>query len=238
MQKNALSKLIFGFSTISLVGISCLTANTSAAYAAKPLNAEPTTASVMCGVTNVLLGGQSATACQGPFEGNDTGAGDPLLTLLRSGLFTSNFSSNPTNWSQLGKSDDGKGIVTAQGKDTGTWKIEDRTTWGSTQPAGDFGAFVISLKTSTGYSAYLFKDIDFTQDLTGRFDTVGVAQNKNGLGKDLSHASVFVTTYKRPEFKSHSRKVAEPGAAMALGLFAVSAWQIKNQKNQNHLEDS
>jgi hypothetical protein len=163
--------------------------------------------SVMCNVSNVSLGGTAATDCKGPFEGNDTGATGTLLDDLNQGLFASSVGSNVT-WSLAGKSDESNPFLTADnGLSTGKWSLNK---------ALSSGTFVISLKSSTAYSTYLFKNIDFSKTgLQGIFNTIGVALDGSGnAGKALSHASLFVANVP----SEPSTKVPEPSALMGLGL--------------------
>ncbi|MBW4446534.1 MAG: PEP-CTERM sorting domain-containing protein [Spirirestis rafaelensis WJT71-NPBG6] len=163
--------------------------------------------SVMCNVSNISLGGTAATDCKGPFEGNDTGDKGTLLHALNQGLFASSVGSN-LDWILDGKSDESNLSIQADNSNIGNWSLK--------QPLSS-GTFVISLKSSTAYSAYLFKDIDFSKPggLQGIFNTIGVALNGSGdAGKDLSHASLFV-----PKVPSGpGTKVPEPSALIGLGL--------------------
>ena len=164
-------------------------------------------ATVMCNVSNISLGGTAATDCKGPFEGNDTGNKGTLLDALDEGLFKSSVGSNFT-WTLAGKSDESNLSIQAdKNSNIGNWSLK--------QPLSS-GTFVISLKSSTAYSAYLFKDIDFsTTGLKGIFNTIGVALDGSGkAGKALSHASLFVANVR----SQPSTKVPEPSALMGLGL--------------------
>ena len=100
-----------------------------------------------------------------------------------------------------------KNIDGQNGLSTGKWSLNK---------ALISGTFVISLKSSTAYSAYLFKDIDFSKTgLEGIFNTIGVALDGSGnAGKALSHASLFVANVP----SGPSTKVPEPSALMGLGL--------------------
>ncbi|MBD2607262.1 PEP-CTERM sorting domain-containing protein [Scytonema hofmannii FACHB-248] len=161
----------------------------------------------MCNVSNVSFGGTAATDCKGPFEGNDTGDKATLLDDLNGGLFASSVGSNVT-WSLAGKSDEPNPFLSADnGLSTGNWSLKK---------ALSSGTFVISLKSSTVYSTYLFKDIDFSKTgLEGIFNTIGVALDGSGnAGKALSHASLFVANVP----SGPSTKVPEPSALMGLGL--------------------
>ncbi|MBW4608524.1 MAG: PEP-CTERM sorting domain-containing protein [Hassallia sp. WJT32-NPBG1] len=164
--------------------------------------------SVMCNVSNISLGGTAATDCQGPFEDNDTGNKSTLLDDLNNGLFANSVGSN-VKWTLYGKSDESNDFIQADnGSNDGKWSLKQ---------ALISGTFVISLKASNAYSAYLFKDIDFSKPggLEGIFNTTGVALNNTGNAyAALSHASLFV-----PKVPSGpSTKVPEPSALMGLGL--------------------
>jgi hypothetical protein len=164
-----------------------------APIAACAVFAAPAQAQATCSVSNVLFQNKQATACAGSFSGNDTGSGNPLLTKLNGGLF--NVGSNVT-WSQAGKSDDGGnslGFTAANGTNKGSWGL---TSAFSSGLSSGLSTFVISLKSSTSYSTYLFKDFDLSKGLTGVFDTIGVSLAGNGKqGRALSHASLFIANY-------------------------------------------
>ena len=188
--------------------------------------------SVLCSLNNISIGGTAATDCKGPFEGNDTGAQGTLLTNLNNGLF--NVGTNVA-WELAGKSDEGGnsyGFTAKNDFSTGNWGLGNSSI---SNPVTGLSTFVISLKTSTAYSAYLFKDIDLSKTgLTGAFNTIGVALDGSGNnGKALSHASLFIANYKtQPPRKS----VPEPAAASALGLFALRALKLKNKNKRNFSE--
>lgn len=167
--------------------------------------------STTCSVNNVSIGTTTATACYGPLSGNDTGAQSTLLNNLNGGLF-SNYVGSDVSWSLAGKSDDGNSLLNAQnGQSSGEWSLDQALT---------SGTFVLSLKTSTRYSAYLFQNIDFSKTgLVGLFNTIGVALNGNGSkGKDLSHASLFVAKVSQGEQRT---EVPEPASLIGLGLAAT-----------------
>lgn len=134
-----------------------------------------------CSSSLVTAGGSDFTACQGAFKGNDTGAKSALLEALNGGLFDE--FTEPGTWSLWGKSDEGQ-FFAEQGNTSGTWNLLN----------GDSltGPFVLSLKASNAYSAYLFNE--GTEILGGTFSTGGVSTNRKGKAQDLSHASIFVQT--------------------------------------------
>ncbi|MGI8499673.1 MAG: PEP-CTERM sorting domain-containing protein [Hassallia sp.] len=202
-MKNTFSTLLISASLA--LGVAAIATPAQAKQSANEQSGKAAT-SVMCNISNISLGGTAATDCKGPFEGNDTGATGTLLDDLNQGLFASSVGSNVT-WSLAGKSDEPNPFLTADnGLSTGNWSLNK---------ALSSGTFVISLKSSTAYSAYLFKDIDFSKTgLEGIFNTIGVALDGSGkAGKALSHASLFVANVP-PE----PTKVPEPSALMGLGL--------------------
>ncbi|MDX2097483.1 MAG: PEP-CTERM sorting domain-containing protein [Leptolyngbyaceae cyanobacterium bins.59] len=182
-------------------------------------------AATLCTDASVTANGFSYTACSGPLPGNDTGNQGTLLARLNgtgafapTGLFD-NIVGDRT-WSLFGKSDASGDTVEADNGDAkGDWSV-----------SGITGPFVLSLKTSTSYSAYLFTGL--TGTIQGLFDTIGVELAGQGndptKGKDLSHASIFVasggTTPPPPQ------SVPEPSAMAALGLFAVGGLTALKKK--------
>jgi hypothetical protein len=226
-----ISRLVFNISIASILSISSLAISTSA-FAAPKKDPAPTPTTpvspLVCSLNNISIGGTAATNCKGPFDGNDTGAGNPLLTELNNGLF--NVGAGVT-WTQAGKSDGGAnpyGFTADNGSSSGDWGlgksfVSDELTGLST--------FVISLKTSTKYSAYLFQDIDLSKTgLAGVFNTLGVALDKNSNGKDLSHASLFIA--KKPSQK----KVPEPSIIFALSAFAAGSLAMKKKSSNSALQ--
>jgi hypothetical protein len=127
----------------------------------------------------VVAGGAGYSACQGAFYGNDAQAeGEPLLSELNNGLF-SDWVGDAT-WTYYGKSDEG--IFHADNTSSGLWNLLPGEVLNS--------PFVLSLKASTGFSAYLFTDV--SQVTGGSFDTAGVATNQKGIPQDLSHATIYM----------------------------------------------
>ncbi|TAF06836.1 MAG: PEP-CTERM sorting domain-containing protein [Nostocales cyanobacterium] len=163
-----------------------------------------------CNKTDIKFNLLIATACEGAFEGNDTGAQGTLLSKLNNNLFSSEIGTG-VKWTLDGKSDDSTvDAFTADSSATGNLKL-----------AGNLSSllgktFVISLKASTSYSAYLFKNFQGTT-LQAAYNTIGVSQNNKGIAQGLSHASLFISDIKYQEPK---RKVPEPASLLGLGLVA------------------
>ncbi len=173
-----------------------------------------------CLLGTVTAGGNGYTSCAGSFSGNDTGAGSPLLTALMNGLFDG-YSSAEGVWSLFGKSDDQSGNVVAGSAASGSWSI------GGGQSLT--GPFVVSLKGSTFYSAYLF-DGDFGDVTGGNFNTLGVAQKSRGGSPGLSHASIFVFTPNTPSTPP-ATAVPEPFTILGTMTAAGIGYQLKRRCN-------
>jgi hypothetical protein len=189
--------------SVSLLAVSAVSLSAVSASAA----AIGTVSCKSGSVTATGFGG--ATACAGSFSGNDTGAGNPLLTSLNGGLFSS-FTGN-TTWKLLGKSDAANsGFTASNGATKGSWSLLQAIT----------GPFVISLKSSTGYSAYFFDGK--TPITSGTFNTLGVSVNKQGKAQALSHASIFVTRVNR---------IPEPATTAALGMVAIGGLGMLKKKS-------
>lgn len=192
-----------------------LTSSLLATGIAASLMSAPASAT-SCSVSNVILGGMEATACRGPISGNDTGNGGTLGNLLnQQNLFDQELAAvgiTGETWSLAGKSDENS-ILNAD-------KGEVSNSWLSFDSALNTNTFVISLKTSNSYSAYLFTNYNWQAPnaLEGIFNTIGVELNGNGkAGKALSHASLFVANVKTVTPPS-VQEVPEPATVMGLGL--------------------
>ncbi|AFZ60294.1 PEP-CTERM sorting domain-containing protein [Anabaena cylindrica FACHB-243] len=161
-----------------------------------------------CNNSNVKFGALSATACEGAFAGNDTGEKGTLLDKLNDNLFSSEIGTG-VQWILAGKSDSGN--FTA-----------DNTADGDLTLAGNLTSFlgktfVVSLKASNSYSAYLFENFQGTT-LKAAYNTIGVSTNGKGTAQGLSHASLFLSNIKPQE--PPKNKVPEPASLVGLGLVA------------------
>ncbi len=181
---------------------------------ATPSTTTSDSSSVSCEAAMGLMG---ADACAGPFSGNDTGSGSPLLTQLNDGLFSSfgNFT-----WDYASKID----VDGYQKEGDIDWDItfdgdpnDSNEGNGSIDPSEIEGAFAISLKSSTSYSVYFYES---GSEASGKWSTLGTAA-KNNQGKGLSH----ITLYRAQQASRNTAKVPEPGTAIAVvgaGLMLVS----------------
>ncbi|MGM3304398.1 PEP-CTERM sorting domain-containing protein [Anabaena sp. WFMT] len=164
-----------------------------------------------CNNSDVKFGALSATACEGAFEGNDTGNGGTLLSKLNNNLFSSEIGTG-VKWTLAGKSDDSASDAFTAGSSA----IGDLTLAGNlTSFLGK--TFVVSLKASTSYSAYLFENFQGTT-LEAAYNTIGVSQNGGGTAQGLSHASLFLSNIKPQE--PPVTEVPEPASLVGLGLVA------------------
>lgn len=183
-------------------------------------NNSTTNTPIACSTTDIKFGGTlAATDCKGPYSGNDTGAGDPLETLLDDGLFSS-FVDPDVDWSLLGKSDDTTPkFITASNTANGKLTLSNDYSWlGKT--------FVISLKSSNSYSAYLFQNFQGTT-LEAMYNTIGVSQNNKGEAQGLSHASVFIAN--SPQ--TPPPRLPEPASLLGLGLIATGILTVRRQRS-------
>ncbi|MBD2725293.1 PEP-CTERM sorting domain-containing protein [Nostoc sp. FACHB-892] len=211
-------KKSFSFISASVLLFTGITCASIAAPVYATSNANQTS-SAICQLSDISLGGVLATACEGPIAGNDTGDKGSLLPDLNNGLFSSFVGTN-VKWSLAGKSDENPFAITADNKlSSGTWRLGE---------ALASNTFVVSLKAGDAYTAYLFKDYDFSKGLTGVFNTIGVALEGNGkAGKELSHASLFVPkTGTNPPPTS----VPEPASLLGLGLVASGMVMVRRRR--------
>ena len=195
-------------------------------------NSGDTTSSVACSDSTVTAAGATYLACEGPFDGNDVGNGDPLLTKLNNGLFDG-FLARDYAWEMDAKYD-----VDTQRIDDGDNKYGfDLNFNDSERNSGSWSVlktlkepFAISLKTSTKHSVYLFDGSNTPNGVdSGFWETLGVALNGSGkAGKGLSHATLFVAkNYTYPE--DEPRDIPEP-ATMASLFFAAGGVLVSRRR--------
>lgn len=197
-----------------LLATATITTGTVAIFAVAPAHAakgDPT--GISCAVSDIVLGGTNATACEGAFKGNDTGNRGTLLDKLNNNLFSNQIGTD-INWNLAAKSDNSNPqnpFANNPNTSTGTLSLNNLSAFlGET--------FVISLKAGNGYSAYLFQDFQ-GNDLNAIYNTIGVAQNRRGAAKDLSHASLWVSNIQRTT--PTPDKIPEPGTILGLSLVAT-----------------
>ena len=172
-----------------------------------PAVAQLTLADEDCIAGEVVAGGIGFTACRGSFLGNDAQRhGEPLLSQLNSGLFADTV--GQSTWTYYGKSD--AGIFMADKSAQGLWTLRPGEVLNS--------PFVLSLKASRNFSAYLFTEVN--QVTGGEFTTAGVATNKRGIPQDLSHASIYVTDDDRPVHPVPFEPVSTLGLLAFTGMAA------------------
>lgn len=208
------SMTVSGLSTaISVIGLLTATAQPSAAASFGNLDAT----GLDCTNALVTAGDHDFSACAGAFEGNDTGNGNPLLTELNNGLFDDYVSGG--TWSLFGKSDEGD-FNADEGQALGNWSLAAGDTLGS--------PFVLSLKSSNSFSAYLFNDVSDIVD--GTFTTAGVSTNKSGKSQDLSHASIFIHSAPVEEPTEISEASLSPGSILMFLMGAPLAFAVTKTK--------
>lgn len=145
----------------------------------------------------------SFTACAS-VDGNDTGADGTLEALLESGSL---FSIDTTgDWTVFGKSDENSDLVGADEKPTGEWS--------ALLGADFYGDVTVSLKSATGYYAYLFEDVDGS--MSGSFALAN--------GKDLSHMTIAIKE------KEKQAAIPEPFSMLAAGLALGAGKLYKSRK--------
>ncbi|MBW4527812.1 MAG: PEP-CTERM sorting domain-containing protein [Phormidium tanganyikae FI6-MK23] len=174
----------------------------------------PASAAALCTAGTVTASGLgSSTSCIGAFSGNDaqgngTGA---LFDQLSTGVF-----SGITNWTFVGKSDEGA-FTAPDTSSSGNWSIA----------TGITGPFVLSLKAGNAWSAYFFENVNNLAVLGGTWETDGVSTNQRGIAQDLSHATIYRAVVDTPP---PPKPIPEPGTTAALGLFALGAFGRLKQK--------
>jgi hypothetical protein len=175
-----------------------------------------------CASGTVMLGGGSYTACEGAFDGNDTGNKGTLLTKLNTDNLFADVVGSGT-WTLLDKSDGGALVQADNGATAGDWQAD-------LSNIQDVGAVVVSLKSSTSYSTYLFTE-NLQDILKGTFTMDGVSLNKKGKAQALSHLSVAY--FRRSTPVVESQPVNEPGSLLGMGAVALGGVLLGRRRSLN-----
>lgn len=206
----------FKLMAASMLAGTVLTTGMGGFTAAIAADGDPT--GLSCTSSAVTLNGGSYTACEGAFSGNDTGSKGTLLTKLNTeGLFADLVGTG--TWTVFGKSDEEGAVDADNGKVSGSWDTDLST-------AGAFDAIVVSLKSSTSYSTYLFTE-NLDEVINGTFTMDGVSVNKKGKAQALSHMTV---AYFQRETPAPPKPVDEPATALGLGLASLGMVLVRRRQ--------
>ena len=192
---SVLSQAILSSTSVG-VGIALATAISQPAHAAFIKGT--------CNVADVTAGPvlANASACKN-FTGNDTGF---------EALINNAFGLTGNTWNLLGKSDQsGDPVVAPNGVQSGNWSLLSPTSVNS--------PFVVTVKASTFFSAYLFQGL--TGVTSGTFNVAGVTTGNNGQHANLSHLSVFT-----------SEPTAIPTPALLPGLIGLGLGVLRKRRQQ------
>jgi len=133
-----------------------------------------------CNLYDVIANGSEADVCVGQIQGNDGGTVDS--STLINDLFEAEGSDRLT-WSEVAYTDlgnDSEGLTaTTTTSEGGTWEYLGT----DLSPP-----FVIILKATDHFSAYLFKDSSLLADVEGEF-LISIIKNKES--PNLSHMSIY-----------------------------------------------
>jgi len=168
-----------------------------------------------CAVTDVTANGSNSYACAGSIDGNDTadqmnkifGEPDSLI-----------------KWDQAAKLDIGgtSDTLSADAGTSGDWKYT------GTDPLSS--PFIVVLKASSEYSAYLFKGLeDLTSGAGGEF--IMSIVNKNDKPQALSHITIYSTGSDIPGTSIFGNPVPLPAALWLFGpaLLGFMGFRRKNK---------
>lgn len=163
---------IFRLAVVGAAAIGLLPGLALAKPTPKTPTPAPTATTIKC--TNSIVTDDKAinpsfVACTGAFEGNTSGS---AITF------------DGTNFDFIGKTGNdntGSGPFDAFGANFKTGTLTFDTAWA--------GTFVLALKAGDYYSLYEFSSTAGVDSIA--FDTLGVSVNNIGVGKGLSHASLY-----------------------------------------------
>lgn len=181
-----------------------------------PLASSPAQAAFIkgtCNVSDVTAGGVIASQCLN-FDGNDSnykvGSGPQgFENYINDAFGTTGI------WSLLGKSDKPGDAVTdiGEGLQNGNWSLVAPNTVSS--------PFVVTLKASDFFAAYLFKGL--TDISSGTFSVAGITLNpENDQRADLSHLSVYST----------DSSTAIPTPALLPGLIGMGVAALRKRRSE------
>jgi hypothetical protein len=150
-----------------------------------------------CAVTDVTIEGSASDVCAGPISGNAS-----------AGVINTAFGAdNSVIWTLAFKSPDDPELDAPEAT-SGAWKYT------GTDPISS--PFVIILKGSTNYSAYLFKTLgDLVNGDEGTFLISFL--NNGGQTPELSHMSIYTTDSDIPDTSIFGNPVPLPAALWLFG---------------------
>jgi hypothetical protein len=184
-----------------------------------------------CSTADVFSGAVNASSC-GNFSGNDSQVGfldalnDGTISSLAGYTSESSFAEDIAaldgTWSLFGKSDEGGDKVNDIDEDLQSGE------WSFTEALED--PFVVVLKASGYYSAYLFQNFDEAID-SGQFSVEGITKDSDDAEKfaALSHMSVYSFAPRMPEEKPAD--IPEPTTMLGLLAVAGVGYRLKRSAN-------
>jgi len=186
MKKTLITNLTFGAALL-------LSSFAHAAFVSNP-----------CSTADVTVDESNAFLCAGSFEGNDSKDFD-INTIFGEPL-------SDITWDEAAKvttptSETGDHHLEATAGTSGTWTYTGTDTLSS--------PFVIILKASSEYSAYLFKGIESAK--TGTFLISFFTSNNEQSTPDLSHISIYSTKDDIPGGGTFGSAVPLPAALWLFG---------------------
>jgi|TARA_R110002095_G_scaffold185271_2_gene162537 hypothetical protein len=150
-----------------------------------------------CAVTDVTVEGSASDVCAGPIAGNDS-----------ADVINAAFGADESViWTLADKSDEAGTNITVPEATSGDWTYTGPTI---------SSPFVIVLKGSTNYSAYLFKTLgDLVNGDEGTFLISFL--NNGGQTPELSHMSIYTTDSDIPDTSIFGNPVPLPAALWLFG---------------------